>query len=97
MLWLDKLVRHLKPDHAILVDANDLSAELRDQWGEWLPAHGVLLPCGPGFLLFARDDPFVWEEVSLLERLADLVSLTRMVLSPRKLAFKMSTGRLAWA
>ncbi|CDK97917.1 conserved membrane protein of unknown function [Magnetospirillum gryphiswaldense MSR-1 v2] len=97
VLWLDKTIRHLHPDHATLVGGDDLPAELRDQWGEWLPVHGLILPCGSATLLFARDEPFTEGEVALLERLADLVGMTRAALLPRKRAFKMPTGRRAWA
>lgn len=97
VLWLDKVFRQVGSDHPVLIDAGDLPGDLREQWGDWLPAHGVVLPCGSGQLLFARDDVFAWDEVTLLERLADLVGMTRVALTPKRLSIKLPKGRRAWA
>ncbi|OAN48866.1 hypothetical protein A6A04_19645 [Paramagnetospirillum marisnigri] len=97
VLWLDKVLRQLHRDHPTLVEAADLPADLAGHWPDWLPAHGLVLSCGSAILLFARDEPFAEGEVALLERLADLVGVTRTALSPRKITFAMPKGRRAWA
>lgn len=96
VLWLDKIIRHLNPNHPILVGAADLPAGLAEQWSDWLPAHGLMLPCGRAVLLFASDQPFAEGEVALLERLADLVGVTRAALSPGKMRFTLPEGRRKW-
>lgn len=97
VLWLDRLFRHLAADHPMRIDPATLPAALGGQWGDWLPSHAVVLPCGSGRLLFARDQAFDDDEITRLERLADLAGLARTALSPKRLALRLPTGRRGWA
>lgn len=95
--WLDRLIRHLKPGHALPVDTRLLPEDLAREWQDWLPACAVILPVGPAFLLFARDEPFASSELALLERLADLLGMARLALLPRRPSFALPKGRRRWA
>ncbi|CAA7624952.1 efflux RND transporter periplasmic adaptor subunit [Magnetospirillum sp. UT-4] len=96
MLWLDQLLRHLGPGHAGAIDPGGLPEALAAQWGEWLPAYALVLPCGEARLLFARDRPFSPDEVALLERLAGLAGLARIALAPKRLRLALPKGRRSW-
>jgi len=68
--WLERVIRQLEHfPQAHIVMADDLAVAERDEWGEWLPAHGLWLPLpnlgrfSGGGLLIARDDP--WSEAEL--------------------------------
>jgi multidrug resistance efflux pump len=96
VLWLNRLL-HARPQLPAVVTAADFSADLADQWAEWLPVHVLLLAAGDEVLLFARDEPFGESEAALLGRLAELVALSRKALTPKRLALKLPRGRKAWA
>jgi hypothetical protein len=59
------------------VDAGDLPEALREEWAEWLPAHGLLVPLSLapehklGALLLVRDQPWRDGERHLIHELAD--------------------------
>jgi hypothetical protein len=59
------------------VDAGDLPEALREEWAEWLPAHGLLVPLAIapehklGALLLVRDQPWGDGERHLIHELAD--------------------------
>lgn len=93
VLWLDKLLRATGTG---VIEQSSLPPTQRDPWAEWLPAHAVILPCGQGKLLFARDEPFVDHELALLERLADLTGVTRTALTPKRLKLRLPHGRRKW-
>ncbi len=97
VLWLHGLFRQIAADRPTRVEPEGLPAAIRDQWGEWLPPHAVVLPCGTARLLFARDEPFLDHELGLLERLADLAGVTRTALTPKRLALRLPQGRKRWA
>ncbi|MGE5475264.1 MAG: efflux RND transporter periplasmic adaptor subunit [Bacteroidales bacterium] len=99
VLWLNQVFTRLIPDctTATALGAADLPAKLAEQWGEWLPPHALVLPTGRELLLFARDEAFGESDVLLLERLADLVRLSRQALAPKGRAFHLPSGRKAWA
>lgn len=86
VLWLGRVLRHWRTKDQALgpVDAGHLPPDLAEQWDEWLPAHGVLVPTGDDLFLVARDDPFADGEIHLLDRLATLAHLARRGLAPRR-------------
>jgi hypothetical protein len=59
------------------IGASDLSGGLGEDWSEWLPAHGLLLPLviepgrTLGVLLLAREQPWNEGEAHLLQELGD--------------------------
>lgn len=61
---------------ARMVGAGDLKEALGRQWGEWLPAYGLLVPLAGrrgrmGALLFAREQPWGEADRHLLQELAE--------------------------
>lgn len=98
VLWLRQVCAHLKGQgfSPRRVTAADLPASLAGQWSEWLPAEAAMIPAGEELLLFARDAPFQENELALLERLGDLLGLSRRALAPRRLPVRLPKGRKAW-
>jgi hypothetical protein len=80
-LWLSRALAKLDAaaaDNAPrAVSADDLPPALREEWEEWLPAHGLWMPIMAGddrrlgALLFARDQPWSEGERHLLQELVD--------------------------
>jgi Biotin-lipoyl like/HlyD family secretion protein len=86
MLWLNPLFEKLddgaepgvvrRIDTAVLQSAG-IGGALGEAWGEWLPAHGLLVPLGTkdapalGALLLAREQPWSDGDIHLLSELAD--------------------------
>jgi hypothetical protein len=79
-LWLNRALAKLdgvdNGDAPRAVEAKDLPEALREEWSEWLPAHGLWLPLTDkghklGALLFAREQPWGEGERHLLQELAD--------------------------
>jgi len=76
--WLQRLCASL-PERAppLQIGALDAPAGTAEEWAEWLPEFGLLLPipasdASPcGALLLARDIPWMDEEISLLAEWAD--------------------------
>lgn len=95
VLWLSQVFRHANSTAPIILTAADLPNILAEQWGEWLPAQAAMFPIGTETLLFARDEGFQDDELGLLERLADLVGLSRRALTPKKLSLKLPKGKKA--
>lgn len=97
VLWLVGVFRHLagRGGPSPLV-ASDLPDALAAQWEDWLPSHALLLPMAGEALLFVREDAFDTEEVERLGRLAELVSLSRRAMAPRKYSLRLPKGRKAW-
>lgn len=85
VLWLRRLFEHLSASFpsASVITVSNLPDGVADQWKEWLPAHALFLPLDRDALLFARDEPFLDEEIRLLERMGDLARLSRQALAPR--------------
>mgnify|MGYP000671482798 CR=1 FL=1 len=90
--WMERIAPHLEKaaegDAPTAVTAAALPEERRDEWGEWLPAHGLLVPLGApdgrrlGCLLLVRDTPFADHEAVLLGRLADAYGHAWAALAP---------------
>jgi hypothetical protein len=65
-LWLEALIAWQDGRSAGAIDVDDVPAELRADWQEWLPAGVLVLPlAGPdgevlAWWLLARDDPWSW-------------------------------------
>lgn len=89
VLWLGQVFRHASSTAPMVLTAADLPQILAEQWGDWLPAQAAMFPLGEEILLFARDEPFQDGELGLLERLADLVALSRRALTPKQLSLKL--------
>jgi phosphotransferase system IIA component len=80
-LWLnpafEKLDGESQSDAIRPVDAISLGGPLGEAWGEWLPAHGLLIPLRVdgeatlGALLLAREQPWSDGDVHLMSELAD--------------------------
>lgn len=96
LLWLNKLFQHLAGSPARLLTAADIPGALAEQWADWLPAHGVLLPADDGLLLFVREEAFTAQDVALLERLALLTGLSLRAWTPKRLRLRLPRGRKAW-
>lgn len=82
VLWLDRVFVTLDKGTEsgaapYTVEAGDLPPALREEWAEWLPAHGLLVPLalGPGrrlgALLLAREKEWSDGERHLMQELAD--------------------------
>ena len=84
VMWLGQVFRALGDKSApVAIIAADLPSALAEQWGDWLPAHALVLPMDGEALLYARDDPFADQEIALLNHLAALVRVSRRALAPR--------------
>ncbi|HLO78993.1 MAG TPA: HlyD family efflux transporter periplasmic adaptor subunit [Magnetospirillum sp.] len=94
--WLNALFK-ARPTLPAAVTAAELPAAVAGQWGEWLPANALMLAAGDEVLLFARDDSFSEAEIAILQRVADLMALSRRALTPKRLAIRLPKGRKAWA
>lgn len=80
-IWLNRALARLDDQAptaaARPVGAADLAGPLGEEWAEWLPANGLLIPLlsrtqGPlGALLLAREQPWSDGERYLLQELAD--------------------------
>lgn len=69
-LWLERLCRHMTTPGPIAPES--VPADLRDEWAEWLPAHGFWLPLpkASAALVLARDDEWSEQDAALLGELA---------------------------
>ncbi len=77
--WWNKVCAQLATDQITPVDKSMLSAELAQQWDEFLPAHAIAIPVllaggdgKLGLLILARDLPWQDHEIGLLSELADI-------------------------
>lgn len=96
VLWLEKLFRGVEVSAPRGLNASEVPPGVAEQWAEWLPSHAALLPVGAAVLLFARDEPFASGDLALLERLADLTSMARTALTPKRLKLPIPQGRKKW-
>jgi phosphotransferase system IIA component len=81
MLWLNPAFAALddgaEAHRARPVDAGSLGGVLGDDWCEWLPAHGLLIPLRTegqpalGALLLAREQPWSEGDIHLMSELAE--------------------------
>jgi hypothetical protein len=82
--WLNQVCRTLRVQQrsCATISASDLPTELAQHWQEWLPAYLLWLPmnvidgAGPnqtGALLLARDEPWLPNEVMLLDEWRDVL------------------------
>jgi len=80
VLWLRRLFTPISQADIlahVLLSAQDVPEELKDQWSEWLPQEAVAfclkndgIPLG--WLLLARDEAFDENELTLLEHLTEI-------------------------
>lgn len=77
--WWNKVCAQLATDQITPVDKSMLSADLAQQWDEFLPAHALAMPVllaggddKHGLLVLARDLPWLDHEIGLLAELADI-------------------------
>ena len=77
--WWNKVCVQLAADQITPVDKSMLSAELAQQWDEFLPAQAIAIPVllaggdgKRGLLVLARDLPWQDHEIGLLAELADI-------------------------
>ena len=80
-LWLNRAFAALDKAGAgatpYAVAASDLPPALQEEWAEWLPAHGLMVPLAAepeqplGSMLLARDQPWSDGERHLMQELAD--------------------------
>ncbi|WP_372831718.1 efflux RND transporter periplasmic adaptor subunit [Pontibacterium sp.] len=77
--WWNKVCAQLSTDQIAPVDKSMLSADLAQQWDEFLPAHALAMPVllaggddKRGLLVLARDLPWQDHEIGLLSELADI-------------------------
>lgn len=93
--WLGRvckyLYRTLAGEASRPLGAGDLPEAEAEEWGEWLPAHGLWLPLpavgrqfAGGALLLARDEPWGEAEQALLTEWAATWSQARAVLAGRR-------------
>lgn len=86
--WLRQVAEYLDavPDAAPLrvVETADLPPRLAEEWGQWLPLHGLWmsLAAGQGGLFLCRDTPWAEGEGLLLQELADAYSHAWKALVP---------------
>src|SRR5947207_2760707 len=80
MLWLNPALAKLDDggnSGPRAVDAGTLGGALGEEWREWLPAHGLLVPlraegeAALGMLLVAREQPWSDGDIHLISELAD--------------------------
>jgi hypothetical protein len=86
--WLDRLCKQIGKAGAI--SAGDVSADVGEEWDEWLPAYGLWLPFGEhnapvatGGLFLARDIPWMEGEIALLAEWVDAWSHAYRACAPR--------------
>jgi len=95
MLWLERVFVSLDRKRADLaphpVSAADLPAELAEDWAEWLPAWGLLVPLADphggearGALLLAREQPWQEGENRLVGELSDVYGHAWAALSGKR-------------
>jgi hypothetical protein len=89
--WLVRLFRKTAPVPAPrVIDVAALPALLGEEWGNWLPAHALLLPLphaggGPaGVLLLAREQAWSDEELAIAGELGALLGHGLFALRPRE-------------
>lgn len=99
--WLVRLFRKTAPVPAPrVIDVAALPALLGEEWGNWLPAHALLLPLphaggGPrGVLLLAREQPWSDEELLLAGELGALLGHGLFALRPRERWWRQLLTRL---
>lgn len=75
--WLERVFRKAFAglDKTACVNAAGLPADLAEDWAQWLPGHGLLLPLARGgevlgWLLLARDAAWDEAEIALADELA---------------------------
>jgi len=73
--WLQRVFTKAGNDKAVRLSAESLPADLAEDWAQWLPAHGLLLPLARagnvlGWLLLARDAAWDEAEIALADELA---------------------------
>lgn len=77
-LWLERMLRRLATNEARPVCHSDLDGKDGQEWAEWLPPHGLLLPLKGsdgrrlGTLMLARDGMWDEREIALLVRASDI-------------------------
>ncbi|OHX15411.1 secretion protein HylD [Chromobacterium amazonense] len=88
--WLSALFRYLRPGPGDVAAsrsfaAADLPDALSQEWGHWLPEHGLWLSLGEhGALLLARDLPWTEYELRLAEELAHGYAHALRPFAPRR-------------
>lgn len=86
--WLERLCKQI--DKAGPIGAADVSTDIGEEWGEWLPAYGLWLPFGAddtlapkGGLFLVRDIPWLESEIALLTEWVDAWSHAYRARAPR--------------
>jgi hypothetical protein len=84
------------------VESGALPEVLREEWAEWLPAHGLWVPLSDGngknlgALFLARDQSWAEGERHLIQELADGYAAAWAVFRPRRRFLLMPTTRASW-
>jgi hypothetical protein len=84
------------------VEAGGLPETLREEWTEWLPAHGLWVPLSDGngknlgALFLARDQSWAEGERHLIQELADGYASAWAAFRPRRLFILAPTTRASW-
>ena len=85
-LWLERVIRRVARDEVRLAGPDAIDGEDGEEWREWLPPHGLLLPLKDrdgkrlGALLLARDGEWADQEVALVTRAVDFYGYAWAVL-----------------
>ena len=90
--WLAALFRHalrLAPAAPVPIQAADVPESLAREWGDWLPARGLLMPLVlhgrvHGALLLARDEAWQEGELALAAELAGIYAHALAAFAPRR-------------
>jgi hypothetical protein len=84
------------------VEAGALPEALREEWAEWLPAHGLWVPLSDGnkkdlgALFLARDQSWAEGERHLIQELADGYASAWAAFRPRRRFLLTPTTRASW-
>ncbi len=108
--WLERVFRKsfARLEQPARMNAADLPADLAEDWAQWLPAHGLLLPLARagnnlGCLLLARDAVWDEAELALAEELAHAYGHALALLARRPATWRRAfsgnraTRALAWS
>jgi len=77
-LWLERVIRRMAGDEVRLAGPDAIAGKDGEEWSDWLPLHGVLLPLKGrdgkrlGSLMLARDGEWTDQEIALLTRACDI-------------------------
>jgi hypothetical protein len=101
-VWVAHAMRkHLAGGKGASLTSADIDGEAQAQWGEYLPAHVLLVPVAGdgkhlGTLMFARDEAFAPPEISALDLLVEAMAHAWAALGGRaRFRILRETGRFA--